>query len=735
MAQRSIDITQISTGTGNNGNSIVVQGNTFVFAAAGATTTFTGNTNAVAEGSINLYFSNIRALTAVNGAINTSNVVESVTNLFFTNARALAAVQNNISTTFVTEGANLYFTNTRVTAAVKDNINTSNVIEGSNLYFTNTRAIGSLTAGFGIDINANGRLTVTAAFGGNTNVVPEGSTNLYFTNARAVAAVQNNISTTFVTEGANLYFTNTRAIYALTAGQNITISDTGTIAGVSQAFTGNTNFVAEGSTNLYFSNVRAVAAVKDNINTSNVIEGANLYFSNVRALASVKDNISTSNVTEGANLYFTNARALAAVQNNISTSSVTEGSNLYFTNTRAIYALTAGQNITISNTGTITGASQAFTGNTNFVPEGSANLYFTAARAVASLTAGQNIAIAANGLVGTTRDQTIGGNLSVLGNQTVAGTLTVQGNLLVTGNVATINVLNLKVSDNMIYLNSNSEITSPDIGIAGNYNDGSYAHTGVFRDATDAKWKFFEGYTPEPDADLYINTAHASFKLANVEAGTFFGSGAGLTNIPGTSFSGNTNAITEGSTNLYFSNARAIAAVKDNISTSNVTEGSNLYFTNTRAIYAFTAGTGISISGSGTITGTAGFTGNTNAVPEGSANLYFTNTRVVSAISAGDGINIAANGRISANVLTILDSQTFAGGLSTLTMSIGITDPKRILVAIDGLLQIPTTDYTVSGTTLTLSSAPSANSVVEVKYYGNEALATLIISPFLLAGM
>ena len=36
MAQRSIDITQISTGTGNNGNSIVVQGNTFVFAAAGA---------------------------------------------------------------------------------------------------------------------------------------------------------------------------------------------------------------------------------------------------------------------------------------------------------------------------------------------------------------------------------------------------------------------------------------------------------------------------------------------------------------------------------------------------------------------------------------------------------------------------------------------------------------------------------------------------------------------------
>ena len=776
MAQRSIDITQISAGTGNNGNTLVVQGNSFVFAASGASSSFTGTTSDVPEGA-NLYFTSARALTAINGFINTSNVIESPLNLYYTNTRVLDAVQNNITTTSVLEGANLYFTNTRAIVAVKDNITTSNVIEGSNLYFTNARAVASLTAGAGIDINANGLLTITAAFSGNTSVIPEGA-NLYFTSARAIAAVKDNISTSNVTEGSNLYFTNTRAIYALTAGDNITISGTGTIAAISQAFTGNTNAIPEGSANLYFTNTRVLAAVKDNINTSNVIEGSNLYFTSARAVTAVKDNINTSNVIEGANLYFTNARALAAVQNNISTTFVTEGANLYFTNTRAISAFTAGQNITIASDGTITGASQAFTGNTNFVPEGSANLYFTNTRVVSALNAGQNITIAANGLVATTHDQTIGGNLYVMGTGRIGGNLTIEGNIYVTGNVAAISVLNLKVTDNMIYLNSNSTVTNPDLGFAANYNDGTYAHTGLFRDATDGKYKFFEGYTLEPDADLYINTAHPSFRFANLEARTFFGDGTGITGInasqivengtattgnvfftntraisaltagqnitissTGTitgasqAFTGNTNAVPEGSANLYFTSARAIAAVKDNITTSNVIEGANLYFTNTRAIYALTAGTGISISGTGTITSTAGFTGNTNAVPEGSANLYFTNTRAISALTAGSGIDIAANGLVSVNTLTIIDSETFFGSNANLTMATSITNAKNIIVVIDGLVQIPNIDYTVLGTALRLSSNTAANTTVEVKYYGNDAISTSSLNPFLLAGL
>ena len=58
---------------------------------------------------------------------------------------------------------------------------------------------------------------------------------------------------------------------------------------------------------------------------------------------------------------------------------------------------------------------------------------------------------------------------------------------------------------------------NPDLGFAGGYNDGTYAHAGLFRDASDNIWKFFRGYTPEPDASVYIDTTHATFQLAPLQ--------------------------------------------------------------------------------------------------------------------------------------------------------------------------------------------------------------------------
>ena len=189
-----------------------------------------------------------------------------------------------------------------------------------------------------------------------------------------------------------------------------------------------------------------------------------------------------------------------------------------------------------------------------------------------------------------------------------------------------------------------------------------------------------------------------------------------------------------------FSTIASGNVVYRNIYASNVIESGdatsgNVYFTNTRAISAFTAGTGITISAGGTITGTAGFTGNTNVVPEGSANLYFTNTRAIFALTAGSGIDIATNGTISVNSLTILDSETFFGSNANLTMATSISNAKNIIVVIDGLVQIPNIDYTVSGTSLRLSSNTAANTTVEVKYYGNDAISTSSLNPFLLAGL
>jgi len=68
---------------------------------------------------------------------------------------------------------------------------------------------------------------------------------------------------------------------------------------------------------------------------------------------------------------------------------------------------------------------------------------------------------------------------------------------------------------------------NPDLGFAGGYNDGSYAHAGFFRDATDGRFKVFKGYTPEPDASVFIDTANSSFQFADLQANTFYGALSG----------------------------------------------------------------------------------------------------------------------------------------------------------------------------------------------------------------
>jgi archaellum component FlaC len=106
------------------------------------------------------------------------------------------------------------------------------------------------------------------------------------------------------------------------------------------------------------------------------------------------------------------------------------------------------------------------------------------------------------------------------GTSEFTGSLTVTGNLYVTANSTfLISANNLSLEDNMIYLNANNKVANPDLGIAGNYNDGTYRHAGIFRDATDGVWKFYDGYLPEPDASPYIDTANTSFNLAGIGAG------------------------------------------------------------------------------------------------------------------------------------------------------------------------------------------------------------------------
>ena len=121
------------------------------------------------------------------------------------------------------------------------------------------------------------------------------------------------------------------------------------------------------------------------------------------------------------------------------------------------------------------------------------------------------------------------------------GYMTITGNLVVQGTTTTVNTVNLSVQDNMIYLNSNNTVANPDLGFAGNYNDGTYHHAGFFRDATDARWKVFDNYLPEPDATAYIDTSNTSFQLANFQANVVYANLTG--NVTG-NVSGSANSST-----------------------------------------------------------------------------------------------------------------------------------------------------------------------------------------------
>lgn len=136
--------------------------------------------------------------------------------------------------------------------------------------------------------------------------------------------------------------------------------------------------------------------------------------------------------------------------------------------------------------------------------------------------------------------------------QYVTSYVNFQGNVTFGGNVTTIGANNLIITDNFIYLNDGNNNTNVDFGVVGNYNDGTYAHAGIFRDASDnGTWKIFDGYLPEPDEQVNIDTDNASFRLANLAIN--YVKANGIIGIVDTSLVTNLNAdLLDGQQGTYY---------------------------------------------------------------------------------------------------------------------------------------------------------------------------------------
>jgi hypothetical protein len=255
-------------------------------------------------------------------------------------------------------------------------------------------------------------------------------------------------------------------------------------------------------------------------------------------------------------------------------------------------------------------------------------------------------------------------------NGTFNGNVFIDGNLTVSGSNTSLIVQNLAVGDAFIYLNSGSSVTNPDMGFAGNYNDGTYAHAGLFRDASDAgTWKVFQGYTPEPDAAVYIDTAHATFRLA-----PFAASKINATSITG-SLQGNA------STASTWATARTLTLGGD--LTGNV-----------------------SIDGSAGVTLTATIAANSVALGTDTSGDY------VASLVAGTGISLANNSGEGATptitnsapdqtvVLTAGSNVSISGTYPNFT--IASTDTNTTYTAGTGL-SLSTTTFSIDSSVVTLS--------------------------------
>ena len=670
------------------------------------------STSNLREGT-NLYYTNARVISAVTPYLTTANVLESNSNLYYSNSRVysnvIATLAGNIAIGNATVGNVIVSGTTTFGAGEGGSLTGANLLSATNIQANNlTSSTGNLiiaaniipsldsvfnfgsldkqwkdfylsaeslyVGGQKLSGNTETGLTVVNLTASNITTGNLVVTRSLIGNVTGTVSSLSNFTTSNLVEGTNQYFTNAKVtanlsqqsinvfadvdITGITTNGILTWNGTRFVAGTVEAgATANSAMVAyqaDHANTADSSNVANSVLSLSGLTTANLLESnVNLYFTNTRArsafiagqniiieangrisanvsleianLTATISNLTSDSITEGnQNLYYTNGRVITAVTPYLTTANVLEtNSNLYYTNTRVLSAVLP--YLTTSN-----------------VAEGT-NLYYTNTRVRSALSGGTGVSYNES-----TGGISIGQNVASTANVTFYN-VSVTNNLIVYGGVTTYGANNISVSDNMIYLNSNSTVSNPDIGFAFNYNDGVYRHGGFFRDASDnGTFKVFENYSPEPDANIFIDTADASFRLANIAAATFFGNVSGTAGTVSSLTNFTTANLAEG-TNLYYTNARvnsnviaflpslagqniiieANGRISANVDTSNITvlqanvvalaaqvislsnqttsniaEGSNLYYTNARVRTAFTPGRGITISESGIITNT-----------------------------------------------------------------------------------------------------------------------------------
>jgi len=339
---------------------------------------------------------------------------------------------------------------------------------------------------------------------------------------------------------------------------------------------GTTDDVTEGSTNLYYTSTRANADFDTKLaaaDTDDVSEGStNLYYTTARANADFDTKLAaadTDDVSEGStNQYYTDARVKSLLTdldgNIVPSADVTYDLGSSTKQWRDIYVgpgslYVNGQQVVSDNSGTITisadsnqnvAVQTSGSGDIELDPTGSGTVQVKGTLQIEdgqniTNSAGNDITFANNIKVDQITTKSTDTNLVLsgngTGNVTVNDDINITGNLTVGGTTTTVNSETINLADNTIVLNSNFTSGSPteDAGLSIS-RGGSTAVTFLW-DETNDKWTI----------------GSETFVAGTVEAdltGDVTGTVSSLSNH-------DTDDVAEGASNLYYTDARAQAAI------------------------------------------------------------------------------------------------------------------------------------------------------------------------------
>ncbi len=132
----------------------------------------------------------------------------------------------------------------------------------------------------------------------------------------------------------------------------------------------------------------------------------------------------------------------------------------------------------------------------------------------------------------TTGALTVAGGLGVVGNMNVGGNVTITGTISLLGSGNTVSTDTLAVANSLLFLANGNAADTLDIGIIGEYTQGTKKYFGFARDQSDNSVKFFQDASTKPANT--INFAEAGINYSNVRVGVLHSSNTTATSSPAT---------------------------------------------------------------------------------------------------------------------------------------------------------------------------------------------------------